>query len=60
MREADINRVKRSMEHIMAAITNINSIKTEHRTSAQNVTLEQVKKHLADEYRVLRKLTNDD
>ena len=54
MRQPDINRVNRAMEHIMAAITNINSIKWEHRTKAEENILEATKQHLAEEYRVLK------
>ena len=57
MRTPDINRVKRAMEHIMAAITNINSIKWENRTRAEENILEITKQHLADEYRALRMLS---
>lgn len=57
MREPDKNRVRRAMEHIMAAITNINSIKWEHRTNDELLTLEGVKGHLAEEYRTLKRLT---
>ena len=53
-READNNRVKRAMEHAMAAITNINSIKIIDRTPMQNILLEQAKKQLADGWRTLR------
>lgn len=56
-READKNRVKRAMEHIMAAITNINSIKDEHRMADEHASLESVKSNLANEYRTLRTLT---
>ena len=42
------------MEHIMAAITNINSIKWEHRTHDEETFLETTKSRLADEYRDLR------
>ena len=54
MRQPDINRVMRAMEHIMAAITNINSIKWEHRTRDEETFLETTKSRLADEYRDLR------
>ena len=54
MRQPDINRVKRAMEHIMAAITHINSIKWENRSHAEDNILETTKQNLADEYRVLR------
>lgn len=54
MRQPDINRVMRAMEHIMAAITNINSIKWEHRTHDEETFLETTKSRLADEYRDLR------
>lgn len=57
MRQPDINRVKRAMEHIMAAITNINSIKWENRTSKEDAILETTKEILAEEYRVLRLLS---
>ncbi len=53
-READNNRVKRAIEHINAAITNINSIKIIDRTPMQNMLLEQAKKQLADGWRTLR------
>lgn len=53
-READNNRVKRAMEHVMAAITNINSIKIIDRTPTQNMLLEQAKKQLADGWRILK------
>jgi hypothetical protein len=53
-REVDNNRVKRAMEHVMAAITNINSIKIIDRTPMQNMLLEQAKKQLADGWRTLR------
>mgnify|MGYP006896857186 CR=1 FL=1 len=56
MREPDKNRVRRAMEHIMAAITNINSIKWENRTDSEDRTLEEVKKCIADEWRVLKAL----
>lgn len=51
MRQPDYNRVKRAMEHIMAAITCINSIKWEHRTDNDDRFLEATKKNLADEWR---------
>ena len=54
MREPDKNRVRRAMEHIMAAITNLNSIKWEHRTESENRTLNDVWSHLSEEYRILR------
>lgn len=54
MRQPDKNRIKRAMEHIMAAITNINSIKWENRTPSENKTLDDVWSHLAEEYRILR------
>ena len=57
MRQPDINRVKRAMEHIMAAITNINSIKWENRNSKEDAILETTKEILAKEYRVLRLLS---
>lgn len=57
MRQPDINRVKRAMEHIMAAITHINSIKWENRSQAEDNILETTKQNLADEYRVLRTLS---
>ena len=57
MRQPDKNRVRRAMEHIMAAIRNINSIKWEHRTTDELLTLERVKRHLAKEYRTLNRLT---
>ena len=44
------------MEHIMAAITCINSIKWEHRSPDEEAVLESTKGHLADEYRVLKVL----
>ena len=56
-READNNRVNRAMEHIMAAITNINSIKAIDRTPSEDKTIEQAKRLLADGYRTLRTLT---
>jgi hypothetical protein len=56
MREPDRNRVKRAMEHIMAAITNINSIKKENRTDSEERTLESTRSNLASEYRSLRRL----
>lgn len=56
MRQPDINRVNRAMEHIMAAITCINSIKWEHRSPDEEAVLESTKGHLADEYRVLKVL----
>ena len=59
-READKNRVKRAMEHIMAAITNINSIKDEHRMEDEHVSLESVKSNLANEYRTLRILIKEE
>ena len=54
MRQPDINRVKRAMEHIQASIVCINSIKWEHRTNDEEAFLEQTKRILADEYRNLR------
>jgi len=57
MRQPDINRVKRVMEHIMAAITHINSIKWENHSHAEDNILETTKQNLADEYRVLRTLS---
>ena len=42
------------MEHAMAAITNINSIKIIDRTPTQNMLLEQAKKQLADGWRILK------
>lgn len=53
MRQPDYNRVKRAMEHIMAAITCINSIKWEHRTDKENMFLEDTRTNLAEEWRVL-------
>ena len=44
------------MEHIMAAITNINSIKWENRTNTEELLLEEVKESIADEWRVLKAL----
>lgn len=41
----------------MAAIRNINSIKWEHRTTDELLTLERVKRHLAKEYITLNRLT---
>ncbi len=54
MRQPDINRVKRAMEHIQAAIVSINGIKDQHRTREENRDLEDVKANLAQEYRQLR------
>lgn len=54
MRQPDINRVKRAMEHIQAAIVSINGIKDQHRTREENRYLEDVKANLAQEYRQLR------
>ena len=59
-READKNRVKRAMEHIMAAITNINSIKEKDRTTAENVLLELARSNLSIEYRKLRILIKEE
>lgn len=56
MRQPDISRVNRAMVLIMAAITNINSIKWDHRTNAEENILETTKQHLAEEYRVLKTL----
>lgn len=58
-READKNRVNRAMEHIMAAITQINSIKDENRTGAENTLLLLVRSNLSIEYRKLRTLTEE-
>jgi hypothetical protein len=41
------------MEHIMAAITCINSIKWEHRTDKEDRFLEDTRTNLAEEWRVL-------
>lgn len=41
----------------MAAITNINSIKWENRNSKEDAVLETTKGNLAEEYRVLRLLS---
>ena len=54
MRQPDINRVMRAMEHIQAAIVSINGIKDQHRTREENRYLEDVKANLAQEYRQLR------
>ena len=59
-READKNRVKRAIEHIMAAITNINSIKEKDRTAEENVLLELARSNLSIEYRKLRILIKDE
>lgn len=59
-READKNRVKRAMEHIMAAITNINSIKDEHRMTDEHESLELAKRNLANGYQTLRILTKEE
>lgn len=38
-READNNRIKRAIDHLNAAITNIESIKWEHRTVLEEQSL---------------------
>jgi len=60
MREPDKNRVKRSMEHIMAAITNLNSIKDENRTQEDDLHIEASKGTLARAYRVLRDIIEEE
>lgn len=55
-RQADNNRVNRAMEHIQAAVTNINSIKWENRTAAEERVLKSTVEHLMSEYGVLQML----
>lgn len=54
MRQPDVNRIRRAMEHIQAAIVSINAIKWEHRTRDEETFLECSKERLANEYRDLR------
>jgi len=55
-RQADNNRVNRAMEHIQAAVTNINSIKWENRTAAEERVLKTTVEHLTHECGVLQML----
>lgn len=55
-RQADNNRVNRAMEHIQAAVTNINSIKWENRTAAEERVLKNTVEHLMRECGVLQML----
>ena len=55
-READNNRVKRAMDHIAAAITNLRSIKWENRTSKEDNAIEDTIAHLHVETLVLNLL----
>lgn len=54
MRQPDINRVKRAMEHIHAAIVSISNIKSEHMNGDEEWYLRRVKDELAYNYRQLR------
>ena len=56
-READINRVKRAMEHIQAAIVNIESIKEVNRTDDDDAVLKKSKSEIAQIWRTLRRIT---
>ena len=48
------------MEHIMAAITNLNSIKDENRTQEEDLHIEASKGTLARAYRVLRDIIEEE
>ena len=56
-READINRVKRAMEHLTAVIVNIESIKEENRTNEDDAVLKKSKSEIAQIWRTLRRIT---
>ena len=53
-READNNRVTRAMEHIMAAVTNLKSIKDEHRSDDDDAIIKDGCEELATVWRALR------
>lgn len=55
-READNNRVKRAIEHINAAITNLESIRWENRTLNEEQAIEGTVKRLQEEKLVLHLL----
>jgi hypothetical protein len=55
-READNNRVKRAMEHVMAAITNLESIKWENRTVDEEKAIEGAIARLQSENLILHLL----
>ena len=55
-READNNRVARSMEHAMAAITNLRSIKDANTTPDERKEISESCETLAGVYRRLRRL----
>lgn len=56
MRQPDVNRVNRAMEHIKSAITHIESIKWENRSHAEENILVTTVQILGEEYRVLKVL----
>ena len=55
-READNNRVKRAIEHINAAITNLESIKWENRTVDEEKAIEGAIARLQSENLILHLL----
>lgn len=55
-READNNRVKRAVEHINAAITNLESIKWENRTVDEEKAIEGTIARLQSENLILHLL----
>lgn len=55
-READNNRVKRAVEHINAAITNLESIKWENRTVDEEKAIEGAIARLQSENLILHLL----
>ena len=55
MREADKNRIKRAIEHMKAAVTNLKSIKAVDRTEKMDMTIFNVEQSL---YRWEEKLNN--
>ena len=59
-RTADNNRIKRAIEHLDAAIVNINSIKWENRTDNEEATLSDVVGKIAFINTILSAHTADD
>lgn len=57
MRTADMNRIKRAIEHLTAARTNLDSIKEENRTEDLDAQLTYIDTELAVHLRTLEAIT---
>lgn len=58
MREPDRNRIRRAIDHVVAAMTNIDSIKWENRTQPEEWTLNGICDVLQEQKDILESLIN--